>query len=115
MRSTFKDKLRRPQLSKKESPWAFDILPKSVSDTLPRRGRTTVNGTLNGQSFQATLEPDGQLSHWLRIEGELFQTLGLDYIGEVTVEITPVELEPEPEIPFDLQAALNAQPEAWAV
>ena len=115
MKSTFTDKLRRPQLSKKESPWAFVILPKSVSDTLPRRGRTTVNGTLNGQSFQATLEPDGQLSHWLRIEDELLKTLGVDYEGEVTVEIAPVELEPEPEIPFDLQTALKAKPEAWSV
>ena len=55
----FKEKLRRPVLAGSDTPWAFLVLPKTVSETLPRRGRTTVEGTINGHPFQATLEPDG--------------------------------------------------------
>jgi hypothetical protein len=51
-------------LAAEETPWAFVVLPKAVSDTLPRRGRTSIVGSINGVSFQATLEPDGQLSQW---------------------------------------------------
>ncbi|WP_444921771.1 DUF1905 domain-containing protein [Microbulbifer sp. CnH-101-G] len=51
--------------------WAFVVLPKDESARLPRRGRITVGGTINGQDFQALLEPDGQRSHWQRINKEL--------------------------------------------
>jgi hypothetical protein len=37
-------------------------------------------------------------------------------IGDfVTIEIAPVEQEPEPELPLDIQKALMAAPEAWTV
>jgi hypothetical protein len=65
VKSQFKARLLRPAKPGKDQSWAFLILPKAASDTLPRRGMTTVEGTLNGHPFQATLEPDGQLSHWL--------------------------------------------------
>jgi hypothetical protein len=115
MKSQFKAKLRRPATtSASDTPWAFIVLPKSASDKLPRRGRTTVDGTINGQLFQATLEPDGQLSHWLRIEKELLKTTGANIGDNVTLEIRPVEKEPEPHIPSDLEKALAAVPEARA-
>lgn len=114
-KSKFKAKLLRPAKLGGESPWAFVILPKSASDKLPRRGRTTIEGAINGHSFQATLEPDGQLSHWLPVDKELLKDAGAS-IGEVaTIEIMPVEQEPEPEIPSDLREALAAAPEARAV
>ena len=59
------------------SPWGFVILPKEVSEPLPRRGRTTVDGNINGQPFQATLEPDGQLSHWLKLQQTLLDAAGV--------------------------------------
>ena len=55
--------LLRPRLPDGETTWAFVVLPKEVSEQLPRRGRTSVDGRLNGHPFQARLEPDGQLSH----------------------------------------------------
>lgn len=114
-KSTFKAKLLRPETLGNDGSWAFVILPKAVSATLPRRGRTTVAGTLNGHRFHATLEPDGQQSHWLQISPELLAAAGVDF-GEIAAfEISPVEQEPEPAIPPDLQAALDAAPEARAV
>src|SRR5690606_40298915 len=47
-KSRFKAKLLRPAASSKADAWTFVVLPKSVSEKLPRRGRTTVEGTLNG-------------------------------------------------------------------
>lgn len=55
----FKAKLLRPVKSRNDTPWGFVILPKNASAKLPRRGRTTVEGTINDHGFQATLEPDG--------------------------------------------------------
>ncbi len=74
-----------------------------------------MDGTLNGCIFRATLEPDGQLSHWLRVSEELRKAAGVDFGEVVSLEITPVEQEPEPEVPPDLAEALEANPEALAV
>ncbi len=107
-RSQFKAKLLRPEIPGNNLSWAFVVLPKDVSETLPRRGRTTIEGTINGQPFQETLEPDGQLSHWLQLSGELLNAAGAE-IGEmVSLDIAPVEQEPEPEVPPDFQEALTA-------
>lgn len=114
-KSRFKAKLLRPQQTGKGGAWAFVVLPKAVSATLPRRGRTTVAGTLNGHGFQATLEPDGQRSHWLQISAMLLEAAGADFGEMATFEIMPVEQEPEPAIPPDLKQALDATPEARAV
>jgi len=67
---------------------------------------------VNGHDFQATLEPDGQLSHWLRVDKELLETTNIAIGDTVTFEISPVEQEPEPEIPSDLQDALLSAPDA---
>lgn len=112
--SKFKEKLRRPATSGTDSPWAFVVLPKKVSAKLPRRGRTTVEGTINGHQFQATLEPDGQLSHWLRVDTDLLEKTGAEVGGIVTLEIRSVAQEPEPRVPPDLRKALAAAPEAQA-
>jgi hypothetical protein len=114
-RSRFKAKLLRPAKPGGDTLWAFLVLPKDVSEKLPRRGRTTVEGTLNGHRFQATLEPDGQLSHWLKVSKELYEASGAVVGDNITLEIMPVEQEPEPEIPLDFQEALIAAPEARRV
>ena len=113
--SCFKAKLLRPAKSSGEAPHAFIVLPKAVSDKLPRRGRTTVDGTMNGHSFRITLEPDGQLSHWLPVERTLLETVGAECGDLVTLEIQPVAQEPGPEVPLDLQNALAALPDARSV
>ncbi|MDL2355160.1 MAG: YdeI/OmpD-associated family protein [Pseudomonadota bacterium] len=113
--SRFKAKLLRPAAPGDDASWAFVILPKDASEKLPRRGRTTIDGTINGYRFQATLEPDGQLSHWLRVSGELREAAGADVGDDVMLEIAPAQEESEPDIPPDFLAALADYPEARAV
>lgn len=113
-KSQFSARLLRPKESSNGNAWAFVVLPKEVSAKLPRRGRTTIDGTINGQHFRALLEPDGQKSHWLRIDEALLEASGAG-VGDVArFEIMPVELEPEPEVPADLREALDAAPESRA-
>lgn len=114
-RSRFKARLLRPKTSDGEALWAFVVLPKEASAKLPRRGRTTVEGTINDHSFQATLEPDGQLSHWLRVDKNLLEEASAN-MGEVaSFEIASVAQEPDPEAPSDLREALVAAPAAQSV
>lgn len=113
-KSQFQAQLFRPAKPDKEDPWSFLILPKSASDTLPRRGRTTVQGTLNGHPFQATLEPDGQFSHWLKVPEPLREAANAQPGELVTLEIAPVQEEPEPQVPTDFHQALQTSPEARA-
>jgi hypothetical protein len=110
----FTTTLLSPAQQSDDAPWFFVVLPKDVSATLPRRGRTTVTGNLNGQPFQVTLEPDGQLSHWLQISDELREAANASIGDSVTLEIAPLKPEPEPQIPPDFQAALTNAPAALA-
>ncbi|MBH1966744.1 MAG: DUF1905 domain-containing protein [Pseudomonadales bacterium] len=111
----FEAKLLRPAKPGDDPSWAFVVLPRDASERLPRRGRTTVEGTINGHPFQATLEPDGQLSHWLQVSKALLEAAGMA-VGEiVTLELTPVKKEPEPALPPDFQEALAVTPEAHKV
>jgi hypothetical protein len=109
----FKAKLFRPVESEKSGSWTFLILPKSASAKLPSRGMTAIEGTLNGFAFQATLEPDGQKSHWLKVDRKLREAARADTGDVVTLEIAPAGKETEPEVPTDLRKALaTAAPKA---
>lgn len=112
--SRFSAKLLRPANMGNGDSWAFLVLPKAASDTLPRRGRTSIEGVINEVPFQATLDPDGQLSHWLKVTDRLLKTAGAAIGDVVTVEFSPVDAEPEPLVPDDLQEALSAAPSALA-
>lgn len=94
--------------------WAFIVLPKEASAKLPRRGRTTAEGTINGHGFRTLLEPDGQKSHWLRIDTPLLEASGAALGDIVQVEIMSAAQEPEPDIPADLLEALASSTEARA-
>lgn len=111
----FEAKLLCPAKPDRASPWAFVILPRHVSEKLPRRGRTTVEGSINAHPVQVTLEPDGQLSHWLPISRALQEAIGLDDGDTVALELSPVDKEPEPDIPPDFLKALAVAPEAQSV
>jgi Bacteriocin-protection, YdeI or OmpD-Associated/Domain of unknown function (DUF1905) len=102
----FKTKLFRPAESEKGDSWTFLILPKNASAKLPSRGMTAIEGTINGFPFQALLEPDGQRSHWLKVDWKLRKAAGADAGDVVTLEIAPAAQEPEPTIPADLRKAL---------
>lgn len=92
--------------------FAFLVFPEDLSRKLPRRGRTSVSGDINGHTFQATLEPDGQLSHWLIVSTELCEAAGVTSGDIVAVQVVPLVPEPEPQVPPDIRAALSAVPQA---
>lgn len=79
---------------------------------------TTVDGVFHGVSFQATLAPDGQGGHWLKVEKKLREAAGVEVGDVVDLEIVPASEEPEPTVPADLRKALaGASPkaqEAWS-
>jgi hypothetical protein len=104
----FKAKLLRPAESEKGDAWTFLILPKNASAKLPSRGMTSIEGTVNGYAFQATLEPDGQKSHWLKVDRKLSETTGAHAGDIVALDIAPAAREPEPAVPADLRKALTA-------
>mgnify|MGYP000377400880 CR=1 FL=1 len=111
-KSQFSAKLARPKNLGDAGEWAFVVLPQKVSAKLPRRGRTSVDVSLNGHRFQALLEPDGRKSHWLKIEEQHLRSAGTKFGETVQLEISAVEQEPEPQIPGDLLDVLQAAPEA---
>lgn len=111
-RHQFQAALVRPADPGDEPGWAFAVLPKEVSAALPRRGRTSVECTLQGQAFEVTLEPDGRLSHWLRVPAEVLQRTGAEPGTTQSFEICPLADEPEPRLPADLDTALKAAPDA---
>lgn len=115
-KTKFEARLLRPKSTGDDPAWAFMVLPKEVSAALPRRGRVSARVNINGESFVALLEPDGQKSHWLRIDEERLSAAGVTYGDVARLEVTPVEAEPEPEAPSDLLDALAASPvarETW--
>lgn len=112
---SFEATLLRPANDGDDDSWAFLVLPKAASEQLPRRGRTSVEGAINNCPFDATLDPDGQLSHWLKVSKTLRDAAGISVGDIVSVEMSPVDVEPEPKLPDDFQEALSASPEAMAV
>ena len=110
---TFKAKISRPA-EPKGAAWTFVVLPAAASKQLPTRSMVTVDGTLEGQHFHVTLEPDGQGSHWFKVEKKLSEAAGVATGDTVAFEMTPVEKEPEPKVPADLKLALAANAPAKA-
>jgi Bacteriocin-protection, YdeI or OmpD-Associated/Domain of unknown function (DUF1905) len=113
----FKAKLLRPAIeparpradqSEKGDSWTFLILPKNASAKLPSRGMTAIEGAINGVPFQAVLEPDGQKSHWLKVDRKLSEAAGADAGDVVTLDVAPAAKDREPEVPADLKKALAA-------
>src|SRR5690349_10354752 len=111
----FKAKLLKPAERPKGESWTFLVLPKDASARLPTRGMTTVEGLINGHPFRATLEPDGQKSHWLKVNEKMRAAAGAEAGDVLPLEILSVAKEPELRIPADLRKALAAAPEARAV
>ena len=111
----FNAKLLRPATTAKGPSWSFLTLPKNATAKLPSRGMTTVEGTINDCPFRATLEPDGQKGHWLKVDRKLREAAGAEVGHIVALEFAPVGEEPEPKVPADLRRALAAAPKARAL
>ena len=86
-------------------------LPQKASGKLPSRGQVAVKGTINGHEFQAVLEPDGYLGHWMRIARTLQHTAAVGAGDTATLEIESLKDWPEPSVPQDFETALEAAPQ----
>lgn len=85
-------------------------LPAETSKALPSRGQVAVKGSVNGTSFVAVLEPDGDWGHWLRITEDL-QKAGVGANKEASFEISPTKEWPEPQVPDDFAKGLKEAPQ----
>lgn len=83
-------------------------LPKSVSINLPSRGIVMVEGIINGYGFKTALEPDGKGSHWFYVDEKMLKATHINKGDTVRLSIRPIKEWPEPQIPKDLESALNA-------
>ena len=86
-------------------------LPEGASKRLPSRGQVAVEGTINGRRFATVVEPDGQRGHWIRIDRSMQRTAGIKAGKTATVAIKATKDWPEPDVPRDLKAALDAAPQ----
>lgn len=110
----FKAKLFRPDSTTHAGSWTFLTLPKEASAKLPSRGMTAIEGTINGYPFRAMLEPDGQKSHWLKVNQKMGKAAGADAGDVVAVELAPSGEQPEHRMPADLRKALASATRARA-
>ncbi len=87
--------------------WTILKLPKNASAQLPSRGQVMVKGTINSFKFQTALEPDGNWSHWFKVDESLQESIGATAGDTVMLKIESTKDWPEPDIPADWQAALD--------
>jgi len=95
--------------------WTIVKLPQSASAKLPSRGQVMVGGTINDFAFQTALEPDGRGGHWLNIDKNMQKSADVEVGEPVTLEIESTKLWPEPNIPADIKATLDASPKLQAL
>jgi bifunctional DNA-binding transcriptional regulator/antitoxin component of YhaV-PrlF toxin-antitoxin module len=107
----FEAKLLRPA-TPKAATWTFLVLPAGASAKLPTRAMVSVEGTFGGQAFEATLEPDGNGSHWVKVPKKLREAAGVEAGDTVAITMTPSDKQLEPDVPKDLRDALEAHPGA---
>lgn len=92
-------------------------LPSEASSALPSRGQVAVTGVANGHPFATVIEPDGMRGHWFEIDDKMSGGASLGDGDAVTLALSPTKDWPEPNVPADLQTALDDAPdlsEAWA-
>jgi hypothetical protein len=107
----FSAKVSRPAEKERVS-WLFIHLPQDASSKLPSRSMCSVEGTINGTEFAATLPPDGEGGHWLKVTEKLQKESGVRAGDAAEIVMRPAAVEPEPEVPSDLLAALATHPKA---
>ena len=95
--------------------WTILRLPDSASAKLPSRGQMMVEGTINGYHIKTPLEPDGNWSHWFRVDEAMLKAADVAVDDTVTLVIKLVKVWPEPDIPADLKHALAVSPQAHSL
>jgi hypothetical protein len=71
-----------------------------------------VKGSINGAGFESPLEPDGNWSHWLKLDKELMTAAAVKSGDRVSVSLIPINNWTEPLVPSYLKKSLAASPKA---
>ncbi len=95
--------------------WIILKLPDSASKKLPSRGQIMVDGIINGHYFQTALEPDGNLSHWFKVDADLIKAANANMSDRLKLTIKPSKTWPEPDVPTDLIKALKNDSKAYGL
>jgi hypothetical protein len=95
--------------------WTVLRLPKDASARLPSRGQVMITGTINGVPIQTPLEPDGDWSHWLKLDDKLLRSIRAKAGDTVAVAVEPTKEWIEPNVPADLKKAVAADPHVYAL
>lgn len=90
----------------------FALVPVSVSGSSLRRGRVAAKISLGGTSFEAVMEPDGQLGHWFRIPANVAEDEKLATGDSATFALTTLAHQPEPNLPAAFRKLLEASESA---
>jgi hypothetical protein len=107
----FKARLfRHPKTAKAGTATLLLDVPDVVGKKARLTGMTTVEGTINGHPFRATLELNTSRGYWLPVNKAMREGADAD-VGD-TVQLAILEPEPEPIMPSDLQVALTASDKA---
>jgi hypothetical protein len=109
---TFTERLREPSSPESGKGWGFLLVPEEVSQSLARRGRMSANLNLDGIKFQAMLEPDGKLGHWVRVDAAIIKQAKLRFGDQVSVSLSLPKKEPAPAVPADFAQMLASHPAA---
>lgn len=91
--------------------WTIVKLPQEASAQLPSRGQVMVKGTINNFPFETALEPDGNGSHWFRLDASLQKSAQATAGDTVTLAVESTKEWPEPDVPADIKAALADNPQ----
>lgn len=97
----------------KIDPWTILQLPEDVSATFSSRSQVVAKGTVNDVPFETVLEPDGKWSHFFKVTEDLQKAANVASGDTVDVKLEQVQEWPEPEIPKDLQKALDDHPDIY--
>ncbi len=87
--------------------WTILRLPIEASSKLTTRGLAMVSGTVNKNAFQCALEPDGNNSHWFRIDNQMQKNLGIKSGDTVNVQLNQIDKWIEPKVPADLKQTIS--------
>lgn len=90
-------------------------LPMTASELLPSRGMSMVIGQISGITFEAAVEPDGDGSHWFRLNPSLLDAAKVEVGKPLKLEIEPTKQWPEPKVPDDLKEILASDSKARAI
>jgi Domain of unknown function (DUF1905)/Bacteriocin-protection, YdeI or OmpD-Associated len=86
-------------------------LPAEASAQLPSRGQVAVVARLNDHRVETVVEPDGRKGHWIAVDEELREALGIEDGSSVAGELEPRDRWPEPRMPRDLASAVMGAPD----